>query len=172
MSMRVRLDTVLVFIIAVAGLVFIGELIYYVRLASQSSAADSTIDPPAVGRELPRGLVPAGTRIVAVIMPPCIPCDQSVPAWNDLAEANVPIVGLAGTTDVDVRLFEENTGIRPPVIVAGGDEFLGVIGIRTIPSTLVMDQHGRIIFVYEGVLGSAQSITERFPAGLLGKGPP
>jgi len=72
MSMRVRLDTVLVFIIAVAGLVFIGELIYYVRLASQSSAADSTIDPPAVGRELPRGLVPAGTRIVAVIMPPCI----------------------------------------------------------------------------------------------------
>ena len=102
----------------------------------------------------------------------CPPCRAEIPGfvelYNKYRDRGVQIVGVALDREDKVREFVRGFGVNYPVGVdAGGRLARGFGGIRSIPTTFVLDKAGRVYQKYVGYRD--KSVFERDIQTLLGE---
>lgn len=97
----------------------------------------------------------------------CPPCRKGIPDLielkNEYGKNNVEVIGISldgitrgGATKNDVIPFMKDYGINYPVVV--GDEKIAQLygGIRSIPTSFVIDKEGYILSYYQGLIPKEQ----------------
>ena len=94
----------------------------------------------------------------------CAPCRKEMPDFVEVYSAykdrNVEFIGIAVNSDLAaVKDFIDEFGIEFPVLMDGSiDNVASSIGIRAIPSTLLLDEEQIALVGFTGLLTKAQLI--------------
>lgn len=102
----------------------------------------------------------------------CLPCRKSVPDLIDLKKQfggkGFEVIGISVDTETknEVVPFIKNYGINYPVVYADNNVVMQYGGIRAIPTSFIVDQKGKIIASYEGMM--PKSVYENHIKKLLG----
>lgn len=88
----------------------------------------------------------------------CPPCRKGIPDLIDLknkyGKKGLEIVGISVDTDTKNQVvpFMKEKGINYPVVYGNQSVYMQYGGIRAIPTTFVIDPHGKIVASYEGLV--------------------
>ena len=102
----------------------------------------------------------------------CPPCRKSIPDLIDLKKQfgskGFEVIGISVDTETknEVVPFMKNHGINYPFVYADNNVVMQYGGIRAIPTSFIVDQKGKIIASYEGLL--QKSVYENHIKKLLG----
>ncbi len=94
----------------------------------------------------------------------CAPCRKEMPDFVEVyslyKDKNVEFIGIAVNSDLDaVKGFIDEFGIEFPILMDGSLESVaGKLGIRAIPSTLIVDEDSNALIGHTGLLTKAQLI--------------
>ncbi len=94
----------------------------------------------------------------------CAPCRKEMPdfveAYSIYKDRNVEFIGIAVNSDLGaVNDFIDEFGIEFPILMDGSLESVAAkIGIRAIPSTLLLDEEQNALVGFTGILTKAQLV--------------
>jgi thiol-disulfide isomerase/thioredoxin len=94
----------------------------------------------------------------------CAPCRREMPDFVEVysvyKDRNVEFIGIAVNSDLAaVKDFIDEFGIEFPVLMDGSLESVAAkVGIRAIPSTLLLDEEQNALVGFTGLLTKAQLI--------------
>ena len=129
--------------------------------------------PDLEGREVDVGAERGRVRVVDFWATWCAPCREELPALAALERELGPrgLVVYAVSYDEDraaIGPFLSSAGPAPRVLWdAGGERSAGACGVRRLPTTLLVDRHGRIRYVHEGYDASTAAAQRREAEALL-----
>ncbi len=91
----------------------------------------------------------------------CPPCVEEMPVMEDLyreyKEQGVEIIAVnANETDVVVKQFANRLNLTFPIAIDKGRQIIDAYGIRPLPTTILIDEHGEIVKVHTGGMREAQ----------------
>jgi hypothetical protein len=104
---------------------------------------------------------PEGTRqVLFVFNTTCAICLATLPAWKRVQDklASVPGVSLVGwSQDAEslTREYLSEHGVTFPTVVGVGHKYLTLYRVRGVPSTLVIDETGNVLYGRAGRLSPA-----------------
>ncbi|KEK23733.1 thiol-disulfide oxidoreductase ResA [Bacillus gaemokensis] len=80
----------------------------------------------------------------------CKPCEKEMPYMNELypkyKEKGVEIIALdADETNIAVKNFVNQYGLKFPVAIDKGSEVIGTYGVGPLPTTFLIDKEGKVI---------------------------
>lgn len=150
-----RIDWVLV---AIAIVSLVGALGLY-----RGKLNTARLDGDVVGKEIPAGLVPVDTELVAVIHPECPYCVASTEAWNDLYDDGIKVVGVARGTEDEAAEFTQLSGARFPIVRVPDSSWEQDLGFKGVPYTLVLAEQGDIASAYMGWVKNPEAILGLLP---------
>ncbi|MFX3624732.1 MAG: thiol-disulfide oxidoreductase ResA [Ectobacillus sp.] len=80
----------------------------------------------------------------------CKPCEEEMPYMNELYDTykkkGVEIVALnADETEIAVKKFIEQYGLKFPVAIDKGQEILNTYGVGPLPTTFLIDKDGIVV---------------------------
>lgn len=99
----------------------------------------------------------------------CGPCEETIPHLLELYRLHgargLEIVGISvDDTDSDVPPFVAQHGMRYPVVVDSDKDLLELYGVRSIPTSVLVDREGRIRGRW---LGSGDEVERELEAAVL-----
>lgn len=145
-------------VLPLVGFVVLFQLVGWLRAPSLPEQA------PAFALKTPEGetVTLAGFRGRKVVLnfwaTWCGPCRLEAPSFDAFASANPDVVVLGLAQDRNpglVRSTAEQLGMHYPVLLADADT-LGAYGIDTFPTTVVVDEQGRVEHAHTGLLTRPQ----------------
>jgi hypothetical protein len=116
------------------------------------------LDADVAGKEIPAGLVPADTELVAVIHPECPYCVASAAAWNELLDDGIKVVGVARGAAQETAEFTQLSGARFPVVRVPDSGWEQELGFKGVPYTLVLGEEREIASAYMGWVKSPAAL--------------
>ena len=101
----------------------------------------------------------------------CPPCRKGIPDLielkNEFKDKDVEIIGISldgitrgGQTAANVEPFIEEYGINYPIIRGDEQIVYSFGGIRSIPTSYVIDKEGNVISRYEGLIPKSQYVKD------------
>lgn len=80
----------------------------------------------------------------------CKPCEKEMPYMNELypkyKEKGVEIIALnADETNIAVKNFANQYGLKFPVAIDKGQEIIGTYSVGPLPTTFLIDKEGNVI---------------------------
>ncbi|ABS21519.1 thiol-disulfide oxidoreductase ResA [Bacillus cytotoxicus] len=85
----------------------------------------------------------------------CKPCEKEMPYMNELypkyKEKGVEIIALdADETEIAVKNFVNQYGLKFPVAIDKGSEVINTYGVGPLPTTFLIDKEGKVIQMITG----------------------
>lgn len=126
--------------------------------AHQSSDAEarwpSVIVVDSSGTEINTGDLLHGNRLVVSLWSTwCVPCRRELPQLQQFAvehhDVSVVAVNLGDKLD-SVFAYAHEIGLTMPVIIDTEGRISSALGVTSVPSTLVIDSHGKVIATHVG----------------------
>ena len=126
--------------------------------AHQSSEAEarwpSVIVVDSSGTEINSGdLLTGNTLVVGLWSTWCVPCRRELPQLQEFAakhhDVSVVAVNLGDKLD-SVAAYADEIGLTMPVIIDTEGRVSSALGVTSVPSTLVIDLHGKVIATHVG----------------------
>ena len=124
----------------------------------QSRDADaqwpSVIVVDSSGTEINTGdLLTGNTLVVSLWSTWCVPCRRELPQLQQFAvehhDVSVVAVNLGDKLD-SVAAYADEIGLTMPVIIDTEGRVSSALGVTSVPSTLVIDLHGKVIATHVG----------------------
>jgi thiol-disulfide isomerase/thioredoxin len=124
----------------------------------QSRDADarwpSVIVVDSSGNEINTGdLLTGNTLVVSLWSTWCVPCRRELPQLQEFAakhhDVSVVAVNLGDKLD-SVAAYADEIGLTMPVIIDTEGRVSSALGVTSVPSTLVIDLHGKVIATHVG----------------------
>jgi peroxiredoxin len=80
----------------------------------------------------------------------CKPCEKEMPYMNELyseyKKKGVEIIALnADETDIAVKNFATQYGLKFPIAIDKGQEILNTYGVGPLPTTFLIDKNGKVL---------------------------
>ena len=80
----------------------------------------------------------------------CKPCEKEMPYMNELypkyKEKGVEIIALdADETDIAVKNFVNQYGLKFPVAIDKGQKIIGIYGVGPLPTSFLIDKDGKVV---------------------------
>ena len=80
----------------------------------------------------------------------CKPCEKEMPYMNELypkyKEKGVEIIALdADETDIAVKNFVNQYGLKFPVAIDKGQKIIGTYGVGPLPTSFLIDKDGKVV---------------------------
>jgi cytochrome c biogenesis protein CcmG/thiol:disulfide interchange protein DsbE len=84
----------------------------------------------------------------------CPPCKREIPDFiklqSEYGSKGVQIVGIALDQPNKVQAFVKDNGMNYPVLLGTDEVAAHYGGVEAIPTTFIIDKHGKIVTKYEG----------------------
>ena len=114
----------------------------------------SVIVVDSSGTEINTGdLLTGNTLVVSLWSTWCVPCRRELPQLQEFAakhhEVSVVAVNLGDKLD-SVAAYADEIGLTMPVIIDTEGRVSSALGVTSVPSTLVIDLHGKVIATHVG----------------------
>lgn len=105
----------------------------------------------------------------------CKPCLQSIPKLVDMShefeDQGVKFIGVSvdGPRNLNkVRPFAKSAGIDYPVLLDTDNSVMGRVGVRAVPSLLIVNSNDEIVYFHEGYApGEDKMIREEIQNNLI-----
>jgi thiol-disulfide isomerase/thioredoxin len=83
----------------------------------------------------------------------CGPCQRSLPEISRLNDrySDVVFLGVNDESTTDIRRVTRDLGLTFPTILDADSSIAASFGIRAVPTTAIIDRHGRIAAIIEGL---------------------
>ena len=124
----------------------------------QSSATEarwpSVVVADSSGTEISTDdLLTGNTLVVSLWSTWCVPCRRELPQLQEFAakhhDVSVVAVNLGDKLD-SVAAYADEIGLTMPVIIDTEGRVSSALGVTSVPSTLVIDLHGKVIATHVG----------------------
>ena len=106
-----------------------------------------------------------GRQLVYLLRSTCPYCEQSLPAWSQLAaiadtlrSPRVTVVGVATDVDSVAMSYATAKELSYPVVAFPSAKLRALYRANRVPATLVLDSAGKILFVKRGVLTNPAAV--------------
>ena len=114
----------------------------------------SVIVADSSGTEINSGDLLNGNRLVVSLWSTwCVPCRRELPQLQQFAvehqDVSVVAVNLGDKLD-SVAAYADEIGLTMPVIIDTEGRVSSALGVTSVPSTLVIDLHGKVIATHVG----------------------
>ena len=114
----------------------------------------SVIVVDSSGTEINTGdLLTGNTLVVSLWSTWCVPCRRELPQLQEFAakhhDVSVVAVNLGDKLD-SVAAYADEIGLTMPVIIDTEGRVSSALGVTSVPSTLVIDLHGKVIATHVG----------------------
>ena len=114
----------------------------------------SVIVVDSSGTEINSGdLLTGNTLVVSLWSTWCVPCRRELPQLQEFAakHQNVSVVAVNLGDKLDsVAAYADEIGLTMPVIIDTEGRVSSALGVTSVPSTLVIDLHGKVIATHVG----------------------
>lgn len=108
-----------------------------------------------------------GVRLLAILQTDCPTCRLITPYLNKLASDAAPVTAISQDPEAATRQFIRQMEVRFPMESDPGFEVSKRLGVVTVPTLYLLDEHNRIVRQEPGF--DKRALNEI--AGLLGRGP-
>jgi len=133
-------------------------------LLSRAASADTKVGDafPDLGSFKLEGALPDATKGKAVFVDFwaswCNPCRESFPVLNEMfkkyADRGLVIIGVnLDETKGDMEHFLKGNPASFPIVRDASEKVVKQLGIRTFPSSYILDKEGKVRFVHSGYHG-------------------
>ena len=114
----------------------------------------SVIVADSSGTEINSGDLLNGNRLVVSLWSTwCVPCRRELPQLQQFAvehqDVSVVAVNLGDKLD-SVAAYADEIGLTMPVIIDSEGRISSALGVTSVPSTIVIDSHGKVIATHVG----------------------
>ena len=114
----------------------------------------SVIVADSSGTEINSGDLLNGNRLVVSLWSTwCVPCRRELPQLQQFAvehqDVSVVAVNLGDKLD-SVAAYADEIGLTMPVIIDTEGRVSSALGVTSVPSTIVIDSHGKVIATHVG----------------------
>ena len=114
----------------------------------------SVIVADSSGTEINSGDLLNGNRLVVSLWSTwCVPCRRELPQLQQFAvehqDVSVVAVNLGDKLD-SVAAYAAEIGLTMPVVIDSEGRISSALGVTSVPSTLVIDLHGKVIATHVG----------------------
>ncbi|BAB05296.1 thiol-disulfide oxidoreductase ResA [Halalkalibacterium halodurans] len=95
----------------------------------------------------------------------CPPCEREMPhmekLYGEYKEQGVEIIAVnANEPELTVQRFVDRYGLSFPIVIDKGLNVIDAYGIRPLPTTILINEHGEIVKVHTG--GMTEQMVEEF----------
>ena len=124
----------------------------------QSSATEarwpSVVVADSSGTEISTDdLLTGNTLVVSLWSTWCVPCRRELPQLQEFAakHQNVSVVAVNLGDKLDsVAAYADEIGLTMPVVIDSEGRISSALGVTSVPSTIVIDSHGKVIATHVG----------------------
>ena len=114
----------------------------------------SVIVADSSGTEINSGDLLNGNRLVVSLWSTwCVPCRRELPQLQQFAvehqDVSVVAVNLGDKLD-SVAAYADEIGLTMPVVIDSEGRISSALGVTSVPSTIVIDSHGKVIATHVG----------------------
>lgn len=114
----------------------------------------SVIVADSSGTEINSGDLLNGNRLVVSLWSTwCVPCRRELPQLQQFAvehqDVSVVAVNLGDKLD-SVAAYADEIGLTMPVIIDSEGRISAALGVTSVPSTIVINSHGKVIATHVG----------------------
>ena len=114
----------------------------------------SVIVADSSGTEINSGDLLNGNRLVVSLWSTwCVPCRRELPQLQQFAvehqDVSVVAVNLGDKLD-SVAAYAAEIGLTMPVVIDSEGRISSALGVTSVPSTIVIDSHGKVIATHVG----------------------
>ena len=114
----------------------------------------SVIVADSSGTEINSGDLLNGNRLVVSLWSTwCVPCRRELPQLQQFAvehqDVSVVAVNLGDKLD-SVAAYAQEIGLTMPVVIDSEGRISSALGVTSVPSTIVIDSHGKVIATHVG----------------------
>ena len=114
----------------------------------------SVIVVDSSGTEINSGDLLNGNRLVVSLWSTwCVPCRRELPQLQQFAvehqDVSVVAVNLGDKLD-SVAAYADEIGLTMPVVIDSEGRISSALGVTSVPSTIVIDSHGKVIATHVG----------------------
>ena len=114
----------------------------------------SVIVADSSGTELNTSDLLNGNRLVVSLWSTwCVPCRRELPQLQQFAvehqDVSVVAVNLGDKLD-SVAAYADEIGLTMPVVIDSEGRISSALGVTSVPSTIVIDSHGKVIATHVG----------------------
>ena len=114
----------------------------------------SVIVADSSGTEINSGELLNGNRLVVSLWSTwCVPCRRELPQLQQFAvehqDVSVVAVNLGDKLD-SVAAYADEIGLTMPVVIDSEGRISSALGVTSVPSTIVIDSHGKVIATHVG----------------------
>ena len=114
----------------------------------------SVIVVDSSGTELNTSDLLNGNRLVVSLWSTwCVPCRRELPQLQQFAvehqDVSVVAVNLGDKLD-SVAAYADEIGLTMPVVIDSEGRISSALGVTSVPSTIVIDSHGKVIATHVG----------------------
>jgi thiol-disulfide isomerase/thioredoxin len=114
----------------------------------------SVIVVDSSGTEINTGDLLNGNRLVVSLWSTwCVPCRRELPQLQQFAvehqDVSVVAVNLGDKLD-SVAAYAAEIGLTMPVVIDSEGRISSALGVTSVPSTIVIDSHGKVIATHVG----------------------
>lgn len=114
----------------------------------------SVIVADSSGTEINSGDLLNGNRLVVSLWSTwCVPCRRELPQLQQFAvehqDVSVVAVNLGDKLD-SVAAYASEIGLTMPVVIDSEGRISSALGVTSVPSTIVIDSHGKVIATHVG----------------------
>ena len=114
----------------------------------------SAIVADSSGIEINSGDLLNGNRLVVSLWSTwCVPCRRELPQLQQFAvehqDVSVVAVNLGDKLD-SVAAYAAEIGLTMPVVIDSEGRISSALGVTSVPSTIVIDSHGKVIATHVG----------------------
>ena len=114
----------------------------------------SAIVADSSGTEINSGDLLNGNRLVVSLWSTwCVPCRRELPQLQQFAvehqDVSVVAVNLGDKLD-SVAAYADEIGLTMPVIIDSEGRISAALGVTSVPSTIVINSHGKVIATHVG----------------------
>ena len=124
------------------------------QLSDTEARWPSVIVVDSSGTEINSGDLLNGNRLVVSLWSTwCVPCRRELPQLQQFAvehqDVSVVAVNLGDKLD-SVAAYADEIGLTMPVVIDSEGRISSALGVTSVPSTIVIDSHGKVIATHVG----------------------